>query len=313
MRRNAVAEEKQDSLFVDTSIEIARVVHGPLMKARIRERLARHRQTVTSLVVRQEFKRRLLKEAEYLLRQLHRYKSFDEVLQHVIRLPGQWPGRVRKRNICLQTLSQLHAGGTDRERAERAQLYLRSLLVSGLKRFDQRADVVRGDSACACARAAVVEKVPLRKYDMGPEHCSRLKPGACGVADFLAKRAEVREQILRHLRGLPDDRKSLELKNAEAFLVRMAKSPARAAQEDPCLKIGDLLIALESAGVQHFFTLNRAESQHLCRALGQTLIVRPVDPLKPDVVCSKEDATWPEFGKRTGTSSAGLGGEGEEG
>src|SRR5262249_36198988 len=158
--------------FLDTSIQIARLIHGPKTKEHIRDRIARHEQTVSSLVARQEFKRRLLQEAEYLLRLLHRYQSFDEINQHVIRLFGQWPGRVRKRNICVQMLAQVH-GGTDADRTERLQLYLRSLLVSGLKRFDQQVDSVRQDSGCACARVEVIEKSPLRKYDLGPTHCSR--------------------------------------------------------------------------------------------------------------------------------------------
>src|ERR1700730_4637461 len=102
-------------IFLDTSIQIARMVHGPKTKAGIRDRLAKHKKAYTGLVVRQEFKRRLLKEAEYLLRLLHRYNSFDEVNQHVIRLFGPW--HARKRNICLQTLAQVQ-GGTDAERTE---------------------------------------------------------------------------------------------------------------------------------------------------------------------------------------------------
>ena len=140
---------KEAPLFIDTSIQIARLVHGPKTKQSIRNRIAKHERTVTSLVARQEFKRRLLQEAEYLLRLLHRYQSFDEVHQHVIRLFGQWPGRVRKRNICLQTLAQLH-GGTDSERTERLQLYLRSLLVNALRQFDQRVDNIVRDCNCAC-------------------------------------------------------------------------------------------------------------------------------------------------------------------
>src|ERR1051326_6001106 len=71
-----LSEKKERPVILDTSIQIARVVHGPKTKKRIRERLARHEQAVSSLVVRQEFKRRLLGEAEYLLRMLHRYRSF---------------------------------------------------------------------------------------------------------------------------------------------------------------------------------------------------------------------------------------------
>ncbi len=56
-----------DAIFLDTSIAIARTVHSPATKLRIKERLRRHEVVVSSLVAKQEFKRRLLKEAQYLL------------------------------------------------------------------------------------------------------------------------------------------------------------------------------------------------------------------------------------------------------
>ena len=290
-----MATATESALFIDTSIQIARVIHGPQTKKAIRQRLSKHSTTVTSLVVRQEYKRRLLKEAEYLLRQLHRYRSFDEVHQHVIRLFGSWPGRVRKRTICLQALAQIHRG-TDAERTERLQLYLRSLLVTGLRRFDQTVDEIRKDSQCACGLQDVVEKVKLRKYDLGPEKCSRTRQGTCGVADFFAVKRQNWQAILDKLKSLPAEKKSAELHNAEKFLDRLLKNPGAVKQDDPCLTVGDLLIALESAGVSHFFTLNSVESQHLCRALGQSLIVRPIDPGKPEIVCPADALQWPEFG-----------------
>lgn len=290
-----MAKSNDASVFLDTSIQIARLVHGPQTKAGIRQRLAQHQRVFTSLVVRQEFKRRLLKEAEYLLRLLHRYKSFDEVHQHVIRLFGAWPGTVRKRTICLQTLAQVH-GGSDAERTDRLQLYLRSLLVTGLKQFDRKFGEVLKDSACACAQTDIVEKQALRRYDLGLEHCSRTKPGTCGIVQFLTGRQPKWKVILARLKSIPDAGKSSEIKNAERFLDRLVKNPDKARNDDPCLTVGDLMIALESAGIAIFYTLNSKESQHLCRALDQTLIVRPIDPTKAEVVCLTDDPNWPAFG-----------------
>lgn len=288
-------KSKEAPVFLDTSIQIARLVHGPQTKAGIRQRLALHEKSFTSLVVRQEFKRRLLKEAQYLLGLLHRYGSFDEVNQHVIRLFGTWPGRIRKRNICLQTLAQVH-GGTDAERTDRLKLYLRSLLVTGLKQFDQKFGEGLKDSACACSRVDVIEKEPLRRYDLGQEHCSRTKPGACGIIQFLTSRQVNWTVILERLKSIPAAKKSAEIKSAERFLSQLQKKPGKAREDDPCLTVGDLLIALESAGVPIFYTLNSKESQHLCRALSQTLIIRPIDPTKQEVVCRSDEPEWPEFG-----------------
>jgi hypothetical protein len=85
--------------------------------------------------------------------------------------------------------------------------------------------------------------------------------------------------------------------------VKIAAEPGNAKKEDPCLTVGDVLIALESAGVGHFLTLNGIESQHFCRILGQTLIVHPVDPTKEAIICDRNDPRWPEFGARQGTES----------
>jgi hypothetical protein len=294
-----MASAPQPELFLDTSIQIARHVHGPKTKVAIKQRLSQHSKHITSLVVRQEFKRRLLKEAEYLLRLLYRYQSFDEVNQHVIRLFGQWPGRVRKRNIYLQMLSQVHAG-SDGERTERLQLYLRSLLVSGLRRFDQMVDEIRRDSNCACALQVVIEKQKLRRYELGTDKCSRTKPGTCGIQEFLKQRADLSKKILEYFQALASEKKSKEIQNAEKFLAKILAKLEKADEEDPCLTVGDLLIALESAGVSHFFTVNGIESQHYCRPLGQTMIVHPIDPLKAEIICPIQDAQWPEFGAGSG-------------
>jgi hypothetical protein len=50
----------ESDIFVDTSIQIARITHSPETKRRICARLEQHGEVVTSLVVKQEFKRRLL-------------------------------------------------------------------------------------------------------------------------------------------------------------------------------------------------------------------------------------------------------------
>ena len=85
-----MAQSKEAPVFLDTSIQIARLVHGPQTKAGIRQRLARHERVFTGLVVRQEFKRRLLKEAEYLLRLLHRQVCGLGTFQNLVHIHHKW-------------------------------------------------------------------------------------------------------------------------------------------------------------------------------------------------------------------------------
>lgn len=288
--RNA-DESGPPSIFLDTSIMIARVVHSSKAKAAISRRLRMHGLRHTGLVVRQEFKRRLLKEASYLLAQLHHRGSLSEVVHHLIRM--NMPYNARKKAICLETIEQIH-GGSDRERTDRAKLYLRSLLNHGLARFDQYVDVVAEASGCELGQLSVKEVSAFKQYEFGPSECQKAK--SCGVLEFLMQSKVARGTLLSYLECVPDNDKSEEIKRAEAFLKKINEGEM-SSDENPCLRFGDLMIALESIGVSHFFTLNGTESQHLCRPLDQTLIVQPVDPLKCETVCGSREPVWPKFGR----------------
>jgi len=61
---------KGSAIFLDTSIQIARFFREKRMKNRIEERLSNYDMVVSSSIVLQEFKRRVLSEALYLLNQL---------------------------------------------------------------------------------------------------------------------------------------------------------------------------------------------------------------------------------------------------
>ncbi len=279
-------------LFLDTSIQIARWLREPEMKRCINARLNQYDATATSLVVRQEFKRRLLKEAQYLLNQLNKRGSLAAVQRHIVSvLPVQ---QQRKRNICLEMLATLFEEKDETERTERAKRYLRTLLRVGLKEFDNSVSTVIQDSGCACARLPVEEKVSYSTYEFGTDKCS-VTDDACGVADFLNRRQPEVERILAYLNQLPNDKKSGELSLAQEFIEKLQAGTSPAAEMNPCLTVGDLLIALESTDVADFYTLNGKESQHLCRALGQSLAVRPKNPAHEDVVCLATDNAWREF------------------
>jgi hypothetical protein len=281
-----------DQVFLDSSIQIARWVHAPETKRRIADRISQHSGTVTSLVVRQEFKRRLLKEARYLLNQLNHKGSLERVLRHVVDvLP---PQQQRKRNICLEMLAVLYEQADDVERTERAKRYLRILLRLGLTDFDNSVNAVIWDSGCACAHFPVEEKIPYKRYEFGPDKCSATG-GVCKVAEFLDLRQWEMNHVLEHLKRIPGARKSAELQKTETFLEKVLGKADAVKEMEPCLKAGDLIIAMESADIPVFYTLNSKESQHLCRALKQTLVVRPKNPEREDVVCLNTDDTWPDF------------------
>jgi hypothetical protein len=182
----------------------------------------------------------------------------------------------------------------DAERTERAKRYLRCLLRFGLTEFDSSVDTVIWDSGCACAHFPVEEKVPYKRYEFGPDKCSAVG-SVCRVAEFLKFRRQEMSQVLAYLKRIPDAKKSIELRRAETFIEEIFGNAGAVEKMEPCLTVGDLMIAMEGAGVPVFYTLNSKESQHLCRALKQTLIVRPKNPEHEDLVCLNTDGAWPEF------------------
>jgi hypothetical protein len=102
------------------------------------------------------------------------------------------------------------------------------------------------------------------------------------LMDQLNRRGSFHE--VYYLKNSSESMKTEEIRRCEAFLERVLADPSSAQSQDPRLAVGDLLIALESNGIPTFYTLNQKESQFFCDALGQELIVRPIDPLKEDNV-----------------------------
>src|SRR5437870_254161 len=117
----AMSKAQLSRIFLDTSIMIVRDVHGKKTKGEIKRLLGGYSRQFTSLIVRQEYKRRLLKEADYLLRQLDRYKSLEEVQHHIAQL--NMPLHKRKQTISLHLLAG-RPGLNDEEATERLMLDL---------------------------------------------------------------------------------------------------------------------------------------------------------------------------------------------
>ncbi len=279
------------AVFLDTTIQIGRFVHAPEMKERIRARISAYDVSVTGLVVRLEFKRRLLREAEYLLRLLNRLGSYRKVIRHVTdNLP---PQQARKRNICLEALETVLDEG-DADLTERARIYLRSLLTQGLREFDAVVDSVLKESGLYCARLGVRELKKYHKYDLGRDKCDAHHK-ACGMAAFLQAHKNDLRKVRAHLSTLDSNEKSDELQRAEAFIALYFNKPEDALRDEPCLRVGDLMIAIESAQIPAFYTMNGKESQHLCRPLGQELVVRPRYHVHADKVCPAKAESWPRF------------------
>lgn len=277
-----------NAIFIDTSIQIAKLLRGPEIKKAIEQRLASYSITVSSPVVIQEFKRRVIGEAIYLLNQLNDKGSYEKVLRHVVSvLPPQW---YRKRQICLEMLTKIFENKGDDEITERAKRYLRTLIKFGVSTLKANTGHVVNGTCCYLSHYPIKEKKPYKHYDLGKKKCSKVL-SLCPVADFLKEKIELCKQLLKTLSNL--ENKTEELEASCKFLQKFIANPDVDHQtEDLCSSVGDLLIALESHDIPDFYTMNYKESKFYCDMLNQNLIVRTNNPDSPDVVYSNISKPW---------------------
>lgn len=258
-------------VYLDTSILIAIFVHPSEIKSHIRSLLTGYDMRLTGLVAMQEFSRRLLKEAKYLLEQLNSKGSYQKVLSHLQFLPAQ---SQRKFKICFSTLVNYFPDDSDSDRTDRMKLFLEELLESGTEELLSNCvdSVVRG---VGCASACQKIKRKGSTFQFPNDKCELHIQ--CGVGDFL-KTCMARVPLTRFLEANSHQLTS-ELQAGLKALQQLEKNDcAGASSLNPCLKFGDVLISLESRTASTFMTMNYKESVLLCEESGQKLIICPVNP-----------------------------------
>ena len=278
------------AIFPDTSIHIARLLREPEMKKTIEQRLDSYDMVVSSSVVVQEFKRRVIPEAIYLMNLLNHKGSIKKVRRHVTSvLPKQWG---RKRQICLEMLDEIFESVgkvDDSELTERAKRYLHTLIKHGITYFKRKLGHKITGTDCYLSKLPVKVKVPYKKYEIGEKKCNKVYP-LCPVADFLKEKIELCRQLLGYLSSLQN--KTKELESTLEFLRGFIANPDAIHEKDPCYCVGDLLIALESSNIPVFYTMNYKESKVFCDVLDQNLIVLPPNPDNPERIFSKNYKPW---------------------
>jgi hypothetical protein len=283
----------QSNVFVDSSVQISNKIREPAMQDKIRAWLARYDKRFSSTVALQEFKRRVLRELVYLLGSLEQTRSYQKTLAHISNVLPQ--GQIRKQRICVSLLHQILPGASDEELTDRSRRYFRTLLMTGESQFNSEFDAVLPGVGCFLATSPVaIEKQRYKRYQLGNVHCSKTKK-QCRIADALSDMLPRCKALHEFLVALPPGRLTPELEKAREFLGRVVNAPdlQKIHDEDACLKVGDLLIALESASIENFYTMNYRESQAYCDFLNQNLAVRPNNPSSAELTYDRSTKPWP--------------------
>ena len=168
------------AIFLDTSIQIARIVHDKQTKERIKQRIAPYDLRVTSLVVRQEFRRRLLDEVVWCLNQLNhptKPRTFEElsryVLDHMPRL------KARQQKIRLQIIQTIREGPHN-DRTERARRFLRALLRTAVDMI-RRGDPCRPGSGLCLRELSNRGEESVQAVRVRPKQVFGMRQGVWGA------------------------------------------------------------------------------------------------------------------------------------
>jgi hypothetical protein len=270
------------AIFIDTSVQLLRFIGNKDVKASIDSRLSGYGFSVTSLVVRQEFKRRFLTDVRYVRTALEK-NEFDtsETLRY-INAKLSSPHNRRKLSICLNVLASTGFNGHDLpDMGEKCHLMLSRWEDFGLDLFDASVGQVVRYSGCGCGASTT----------LGPTKCSVIK--TCKINEFIRSRQDQSECILDFLKNATSPSKTAEIQKAEATLNGWLNTGTLPDSDNPCLTVGDLIIALESEGIPAFYTQNARESQFLCSAQEQTMIVQRNDG--DEVRLAADRAHWPAY------------------
>jgi len=279
------------AVFLDTSIQVARKIRETPMRQRISAWIRGYALNVSSGVVLQEFKNRVLRDAAYVLTKLRQTGSYAATLDFITNVLPR--AQQRKMRICLPMLHRLLPGATDAELTERARLYFRTLLVYGEAEFAREIDSLLNSVDCYWAKTPIREKRPYTSYDFGSKYCDKTN-GLCRIGEALKAKEAGCRALLAFLDALPGNRFTPELQRARDALRRIIAADFLGVQaENLCSTAGDLLIALESDGIPEMYTMNYRESQAFCDFFNQSVAVRPNDPSAEEVRYDAATKPWP--------------------
>lgn len=125
------------AIFIDTSVQLLRFIGSKEIKTQIDGRLSGYGFSVTSLIVRQEFKRRFLTDVRYVRTALEKNGLDPTETLRYINAKLSSPHNRRKLSICLNILASTGFNGHNfSDMGEKCHLMLSSWEDFGLDLFD---------------------------------------------------------------------------------------------------------------------------------------------------------------------------------
>jgi len=114
------------------------------------------------------------------------------------------------------------------------------------------------------------------KLDVSIPKCHR-NVVRCRILSFLQDNDDHLQAIKAEINRLGSNA-SEELRKAKAVFFAVADTPEKVCQDDSCVRLGDILVAIDGVDIESFGANNDKEWVPLARALRKHL----VNPLRPE-------------------------------
>ena len=259
---------EEPDLFLDTSIPVS-MHKGSLFVDRIKRVHGLFRWKSTSSYAKTEYGNVILANAEYVLRQLRRFNSFEKTCGWIanVLLP-RFRDHAQKQMWTLNLLRDI-TGMDDKEKTECAILSLTRLLKLGVRYVDAVADEpIENGTDCYWAKQRIREKKDGELYWENPKcTCSRRR---CKVDTFFEENKEVFLRLKAAIDQLPVDERTDQLQSFSEVIAAAVVDPRVLLDyKTGCKRLADAIIAVDSRNYHNLFSMNAAESSALTAVLGK--------------------------------------------
>lgn len=251
-------------LFLDTTIQIERVVGSRARQAELRRELANYR-LITSTYVLGEYLRTLVKDAILLHKLALEHRYLDDIVTVIAQYPNK---RVSSRMLLLWANVYRRGRYDQQDILDQLADYITFWLVNRfLTGIDELLDVTECGLARERPKAIGYHPVERRheQYYLRAQCTRRIKE--CGLAERLAVWRPELQAVADGLCNHPDS----ALARMGALVIRLLNDPGLVRGRNCTWYLGDLIIALELPPAIPLYTTNHRHFEPLCALLGKRL------------------------------------------
>jgi hypothetical protein len=268
----SVAAKVVTAVHLDTSLQIERCKAGRKAKP-IVSFLRDFRFVSTSSYAKLEFKRAWLQRLAYLYSLSGQVKTIGELSGVLADKLGSHPLHRRQLSTCLQAIEAFLLPTNDKiseaVQLTRMRAHLRVAVLNAYSWWE--ASVTHEYNGTNCIRASERPRISGGgKLDVSIPKCRR-NAIRCRIHSFLQDNREHLRAIKAEIDRLGSNA-SDELKGARAVLDIFEDDAEKMCQDDICVKLGDILVAIDGINIESFAANNDKEWVPLARALQKHLL-----------------------------------------